>query len=401
MPRPLSFLLTLGLALAALAGCTSITRTEYTDDAMLEKRASHDQEYFSTARTHYVAFLQRVKAELDDYNAGKAARPPVIDYLVISGGGDWGAFGAGVLQGWGDLPAEHELARPKFDVVTGVSTGALIAPFAFVGTPESLSQIEHLYRNPKPDWVRDRGFLFFLPNNVSFAEIPGLERELRTSVSLELARSVVERGQDGSMLAVNTTNLDDASPQVFFLVDESRRAVETGDMSRLHNVLLASAGIPGAFPYREIDGEMYVDGGVTANIIYGARIREEDSMAGLWGSLYPNVPMPKIRYWIIFNNKLRALPTVVSARWPSIVQRSLEVSIREATLTSVRHLHSLAEIARLKRNAEIEIRLIAIPDNWEAPEPGQFNPRSMNDLADLGRRLGADPAAWSTEVPRF
>jgi hypothetical protein len=399
--RSILFAFALPVALTCLSSCTSVSRTEQTSDALLSRRAGHDEQYFSTARDRYTVFLKRVKVELDEYQAGVRSRPPVIDYLVISGGGDWGAFGAGVLHGWGDIPDSSELARPQFDIVTGVSTGALIAPFAFVGTDESLASVDNLYRNPKPDWVRNRGFLFFLPSNVSFAEIPGLERELRASVSLDLTRDIVERGRDGSMLAVNTTNLDDASPQVFFLDDEAKRAVDTGDLSRLHNILLASAGIPGAFPYREVDGCMFVDGGVTANIIYGARIKQEDSLAGLWSQMYPGLPMPTIRYWIIFNNKLRALPSVVPARWPAIVQRSFEVSIREATLTSMRHLHALAEIARLKYNANIEIRLIAIPDQWQPPEPGQFNPRSMNDLADLGRRMGADPGAWSSEIPRF
>jgi hypothetical protein len=112
-------------------------------------------------------------------------------------------------------------------------------------------------------------------------------------------------------------------------------------MSRLHNIILASAGIPGAFPYRDIDGTMYVDGGVTANIIYGGRLRSDESIPALWQQLYPNDPIPPIRYWVLFNNKLRTLPKIVPARWPTIVTRSIETSIRSSTLTSIRHLYAM------------------------------------------------------------
>ena len=72
--------------------------------------------------------------------------------------------------------------------------------------------------------------------------------------------------------------------------------------------MLASAGIPGAFPFRIIDGQLYVDGGVTGNIIYGGRIAEEDSLPAQWQKTYPNLLIPKFRYWVIFNNQFRPVP---------------------------------------------------------------------------------------------
>jgi hypothetical protein len=92
-------------------------------------------------------------------------------------GGDWSAFGAGVLKGWSRV--HGPLARPEFDVVTGVSTGALIAPCAFLGDAPSLDTIVDLYRNPRRDLVKQRWPLYFLPANESFATVPGLESELR------------------------------------------------------------------------------------------------------------------------------------------------------------------------------------------------------------------------------
>jgi hypothetical protein len=96
-----------------------------------------------------VRLLERTKAEYDRYTAGAQKQPPVLDFLIVSGGGDWGAFGAGFLKGWHKVPAQHPLAKPEFDIVTGVSTGTLIAPFAFLGDGPTIDQIVTLYRNPE------------------------------------------------------------------------------------------------------------------------------------------------------------------------------------------------------------------------------------------------------------
>jgi hypothetical protein len=343
--------------------------------------------------------LERIKTEYDRRAAAGRKEPAVIDILIISGGGDWGAFGAGFLKGWQKVPAEHPLAKPEFDAVTGVSTGTLIAPFAFLGDERSIDEIANLYRNPGEDWVKNRGFLYFLPDNISFAEVPGLEREMRVHITLDMVRRVANAGADGRLLAVNTTNLDDASSRVFDLVVEAQRAVDSGKLERIHNIMLASAGIPGAFPFRIIDDALYVDGGVTGNIIYGGRIAEEDSLPARWQRTYPKLPIPKIRFWVIFNNQFRPLPVVTPPNWPSVIQRSLETSTRAATATAVRHLYAMAEISRLKRTADVEVRIVSIPGDWFPPVPGIFIKETMNNLADLGEKMGADPASWSTDPP--
>jgi hypothetical protein len=138
---------------------------------LLQLRQVTERQFAEDTRTFIGRAVTREKAEYDEYKAGRLSAPPVIDILIVSGGGDWGAFGAGFLKGWGRVPP-GPMARPQFDVVTGVSTGALIAPFAFLGTDETIETIVQLYRHPKPDWVKQRGFLYFLPNNISFAEVP-------------------------------------------------------------------------------------------------------------------------------------------------------------------------------------------------------------------------------------
>jgi predicted patatin/cPLA2 family phospholipase len=361
---------------------------------LLKRRSAEAERNTSAHRRVLVRLLERIKAEYDRYTAGARKEPPALDVLIVSGGGDWGAFGAGFLKGWHTVPTQHPLAKPEFDVVSGVSTGTLIAPFAFLGDERALDQIVNLYRNPGSDWVKQRGMLYFLPDNISFSEVPGLEREMRRHITMDMVRRIAKVGADGRMLVVNTTNLDDAGPRVFDLVEEAQRAADSGEFERIHEIMLASAGIPGAFPFRIIDQELYVDGGVTGNILYGGRAEEEDALPALWQRTYPDVPMPKIRFWIIFNNQFRPLPHVTEPRWIAVVQRSLETATRAATATAVKHLVALAEIARLKRNADVEVRLVSIPGHWSPPVPGVFIKETMNNLADLGERMGADPASW-------
>ncbi|HET9885071.1 MAG TPA: patatin-like phospholipase family protein [Candidatus Binatia bacterium] len=360
-------------------------------------RRSTAEEQSEAARELLGRLVKRIKAKYDHDAADGRKEPPTVDILIISGGGDWGAFGAGFLKGWQKLAVSHPLAMPEFDAVTGVSTGTLIAPFAFLGDEQSIEEILNMYRNPKKDWAKQRGYLYFLPDNISFAAVPGLEREIRKHITVDMLARITKAGADGRLLLVNTTELDVGQPRVFDLVAEAQRAADSAELERVHNIMLASAGIPGAFPFRMIDGELYVDGGVTANIIYGGRIAEEDSLPALWQEAYPNHHDPKFRFWVIFNNQFRPVPKLVAPYWPAVIQRSLETSTRAATATAVRHLFAMAEISRLKRKADVEVRLVSIPGDWIPPAPTPFDKETMNNLADLGEKMGADPASWSSE----
>ena len=379
-----------------LLGCAG-HRPARTPAELLALRQAHDADYTAQARTLIQHLVTTIKTRYDDYAAGRAAAPPTVELLVISGGGDWGAFGAGFLKGWSRV--QGAMALPQFDAVTGVSTGALIAPFAFLGDAQSLDTIEALYRHPQPDWVKQRWPLYFLPTNISFATVPGLEREMRARVDLALLRRIADATRAGRVLLVNTTDIDDGGMWVWDVGREAQRAVETGNGDRVYRILLASAGIPGAFPFREIDGSLYVDGGVTGNILYGGRVREEQSFPALWVAAYPHIPVPPIRYWVLFNNQLRPLPQVTEPTWPAVVARSLEMGTRAATITSMRHLFAQAAISRLMRGATIDVRIVAVPDDFVPPKPGTFDTDTMNALADLGEKMGAEPSSWRTEAP--
>jgi len=385
-------ILLLVFLLALDAGCAG-HRPARSHAELMVSRTAYDARYEQMSSDLVQRMLEVAKRRCDAHPGA----PAVVDYLVISGGGDWGAFGAGFLKGWSHV--QGSLAKPQFDAVTGVSTGALIAPFAFLGDEQSIDFIESLYRHPKPDWVKIRRPLYFLPSNQSFATVPGLEREVRQRIDGAMMRRVAEQSRRRRMLLVNTTDLDDGGMWVWDVGAEAERAVADGNLDRVHRILLASAGIPGVFPFREIDGLMYVDGGVTGNILYGGRLREEQSLPAAWAATYPTLPIPKVRIWVILNNQLRPQPQVTAPTWPAVVTRSLSLGTRAATLTSIRHLFAQAEISRLKRGGEFEVRIAAVPDDFIPPKEGTFVKETMNALADLGERLGADPASWRTEPP--
>ena len=374
------------LLLVFLAACASTPEREpRTTDQLFAARNTIDMQRAEAFNALMGPFLKRAEKE------------KTLDLLVISGGGDWGAFGAGVLKGWGKV--KGDMARPHFDVVTGVSTGALIAPFAFLGDDESIERIVQLYRNPRKDWVRSRGLMFFLPNNPSFYALPGLEREMTNTLDRPMLERIAAESGNGRGLLVNTTNIDLGDMQAWDIVAETKAALAANDPRRVYSVLLASAGIPAIFPARDIGDYLYVDGAITGNILFGGRVREEDSFAGRWQAAHPKTPMPRVRYWVIFNNQMRFPPEMVRERWPDLMSRATIMATQTSTKNSMRHLFAQAEVLRLKYGADVQVRVMAVPESWVPPKPGSFVAEVMNELADLGEKMGADSSSWLTQAP--
>ena len=379
-----------------VVSCASVQkRPDRKVDELFAARKADDAARAKETRQFMEMLLERVERESEAAAEGKkVTKWRTIDVLVISGGGDWGAFGAGVLKGWGSV--KGDMARPQFDVVTGVSTGALIAPFAFLGDNESYDRVEQMYRKPQKDWALLRGKTFFLPNNPSFYALPGLEREVRTAVDRQMLERIAAQYGNGRGLVVNTTNIDLGENHAWNIVAEAKKALANDDPNWVHQILLASAGIPGIFPARDIGDYLYVDGAITGNILYGGKA---GSLPDLWEERHPGVPVPLMRYWVIFNNQFRFPPQVIQERWPDIMGRATIMSTQTSTVNSMRHLFALAEIANLKHSGEVQVRVMAVPEEWVPPKPGTFDTEVMNNLADLGEKMGADPSNWRTTPP--
>jgi hypothetical protein len=117
----------------------------------------------------------------------------------------------------------------------------------FLGDEQSIDKIVNLYRNPKQDWVRQRGILYFLPDNISLAEVPGLKREIHDHMTLDMVRRIAKAGGDGRVLAVNTTNLDEATSRVFDLVAEAQGATDSGQVDAFTTSCSPQRGFPAYF----------------------------------------------------------------------------------------------------------------------------------------------------------
>lgn len=390
--------LALLIVIAAGPACRAPSRAQVDERALSDKqleylRSAEQAELEATRR-----LVHRLKRRLDDYQQGRATSPPVLEILIISGGGDLGAFGAGFLQGWGST-TDPRFPRPQFDAVTGVSTGALIAPFAFLGDEDSYARAAKLYSNPKPDWVTRRGFLFFLPHNESLVRIDGLKRDIRAEFDKEFVARVAAEASTGRVLAIGTTNLDFGRQRAWDLGSQAHACLARGSMDQFVSILLASSAVPGAFPPVKIGPYLYADGAISTNILYNASLRSSSGLAAVWAAEYPGVRMPLARFWVVINSQLDPVPQITQLRWVDVTRIALAIAVREATSTSLQNLSAQLELLNAGGTARTELRYVSIPDDWRAGSAARFDAATMRSLAELGMRMGRDPASWRTRVP--
>jgi len=341
------------------------------------------------------AVLERMELEQGKHLASGA--PFDYDVLILSGGGAKGAFGAGFLEGWGTVP-EGPDARPEFDMVTGVSTGALIAPFAFIGTDESYRAISDLYLDPQPNWARKRGLLPFLPKNSSLFNNCHLRDAIYAAIDPSVAKDVAAAAATHRVLLIGATNLDTGSGRAFDLGHVAQGGDPEAVREPMVSRLLASSAIPAAFAPVLIDGMLYADGGATTNLFIVTFPGPDGPIAQLQARR-PGSPLPKIRVWVLVNQKLSPRQKAVQPRWLDVSGQSLETLTSTSQRFALSMLRDMAENARKERGVDVEIRLVSIPET--APEQqtkDMFDKAYMTSLGDLGRAMGANPSSWETEL---
>ena len=322
-----------------------------------------------------------------------------FDVLVLSGGGDFGAFGAGFLQGWGKA-SDPAMRRPEFDAVFGTSTGALLAPLAFIGTEEALQVGVDLYSDPPADLVEPNGLIPILPWNESLMKPTGLRRTLVAQLTPErLAELRAGRAKD-RILGCASTNADFGTFRPFDLLGDAAASDDAFRQAMVER-LLASSAIPAAFPPVEINGSLYVDGGATANI-WAVR---DQSLPGSplqrWLTAHAGQTPPKIRIWVLVNNQLFPKGENAKREWIDLASRGLSIMLRSTMLKDLRLTAYAALGVDEKLPGEVEFRFVAIPDDWEPPVKGNFQKPTMQALVNLGRTMGADPNSWRTLIPNI
>src|SRR6185436_11731498 len=213
------------------------------------------------------AEMPKLKAKY--HGRAKSGEKLVSNLLAISGGADDGAFGAGLLVGW----TEHG-DRPEFDLVTGISAGALIAPFAYLGSDYD-RQLAGLFTSYSADQIYQSNVLSGLFGGNALADSAPLAQLIEQYVDARFLKRVAEERAKGRFLLIGTTNLDAQRP-VYWDMGRIAQSKDPQAPELFRRVLLASASFPGIFPPVHIQvqaggrqyEEMHVDGGTTREVFF-------------------------------------------------------------------------------------------------------------------------------------
>lgn len=306
--------------------------------------------------------------------------------LCLSGGGAYGAYSAGVVCGWtcrGD--------RPRFDVVTGISTGALIAPFAFLGSAYD-ETLERFYTSLKSsDVYRLRPVRGLVSD--AFADSSPLARTLDHVITDDMVRAIAAEHDRGRRLYVGTTEVE-GRRFVAWDIGAIARRDPSGSRALILQILLGSSAIPGFFGSQRIpvtvDGtcyvEKHVDGGVSRSLFFRPPYLSPDEPASADRLAGTDV-------YVVVAGKLYMDPDPIRARAFSVATQSTETILYAQCRAD---LHRLWTICRV---SGMSFRMTAIPDGLPAPKRStDFEPLTLRALFDEGVRQ-VRAGAWRTTPP--
>ena len=315
--------------------------------------------------------------------------PPAI-YVAISGGGDNGAYTAGLMNGWTAAGT-----RPEFKLVTGISTGALIAPFAFLGSKYD-AVLKEVYTTIAPkDVLVPRSLLqgFF---SDAMADNAPLWILTRKTVTENLLKEIAAEYAKGRFLLIATADLDARRPIIW---DMGKIATYGGPkaLDLFVKVMIASASIPGGFPPTmievDVDGkhyeEMHVDGGTMAQVFaYPAAIRvnEQAAAAGF---------TRERKLYVIRNARL-------DPDWAHVERKTMSIAGR--AVASLIHTQGIGDLYRIYATAQrdgVDFNLTFIPSTFNVPHKEEFDNEYMRKLYDVGYDFGSKRQSWIKVPPGF
>ncbi len=385
------------MALATLPGCAGPGRghavpADFQEKAVIPGMPAGIRTWAAEVNPEFHAELfktaQRERAARA--SSGQAETLGTAEFLAISGGGQNGAYTAGLLNGWTAAGT-----RPQFKAVTGISTGALIAPFAFLG-PEYDATLRAVYtQTTTQDILQQRNLLGALFND-ALADNKPLWRLLERYVDQKLLDAIAAEYGKGRVLLVGTTNLD-ALRGVIWNVGAIAASGHPDALALVRKILIASAAIPAAFPPVlidvEVDGqryqELHVDGGaITQVFLYppSMKLKAEAEAAGV---------VRQRRLYIIRNARL-------DPDWAETERRTLPIAGR--AINSLLHTQGVGDLYRIYVNAqrdEIDYNLAFIPASFKVEAKEAFDKPYMNALYQVGYELGRSGYPWLKSPPAF
>jgi len=335
-------------------------------------------------------FLAAGAREVARRGGSPEAPLPTVELLAVSGGGEDGAFGAGLLCGWSETGT-----RPVFNLVTGVSTGALTAPFAYLG-PRYDGALRDVYTNVAlVDVATSRGLIAALYDD-ALSDTAPLYRTISRYLNEAMLADLAAAYDEGRLLLIGTTNLDAQVP-VVWNIGAIAKSGDPRALDLIRRILLASAAIPGAFPPVmidvELDGaryqEMHVDGGAFAQAFLYPRAVGDARLARQRAGL----PTRNARAWMIRNARLDPGWASVDRRTFGIVGRAISTMIFASGFNDVLRLYSNAQQDR------IDFNLAFISPDFTAELKAPFDQTYMRALFEDGYRRGRAGYQWAKQPP--
>jgi hypothetical protein len=313
-------------------------------------------------------------------------RKPFIA-LAISGGGSNGAFTAGLINGWTAAGT-----RPTFSVVTGISTGALCAPFVFLGPAYDAKLKEVFTEYSTKDLVIMRGKWDTIRND-SAADSAPLRAMIAKYIDDAVMQEIATEYRKGRFLYISTTNLDAMRP-VVWNIGRIAASGAPGALDLIHDAMLASASIPVAFPPMMIEveangqrfEEMHVDGGVTRqSFLFSFGLDNKE--------LLRKLKAKSATAYIIRNSKLQPKWEIVERNIPAIAGRSVDSLIRTQGIYDFHREYTGT------MQYGFDFNLVYIPNDFEVESNEPFDPVYMNKLYERGYKMGKEGVPWLKAPP--
>jgi patatin-like phospholipase len=310
-------------------------------------------------------------------------------YLAISGGGANGAFGAGLLKGWTEFGD-----RPEFSIVTGVSTGALIAPFAFLGTDYD-PVIEEIFTEYQTEDLMSFRPIATIIFGDSAVKVEKFRLLIAKYIDDDVVVRIAEQFGRGRRLWVGTTDLDAARP-VLWNIGAIAASGKPGAKNLIQKVLLASASIPGIFPpayFTFVAGgkrydEIHVDGGTTSQVfLYPASID--------WNAVLNRLEVLEPPQVYIIRNSLLSPPSDVVN--PAGIRKIAEKSV--ASLIRTQGIGDLYKMYYTLQRDGLTYNLADIPASFELEPDEPFDQDYMRALFDVGYQMARDGYPWEDGPP--
>ena len=321
-----------------------------------------------------------------------------LDVLMLSGGGQNGAFGAGFLRGW---RSRSDQPMPRFDLVTGISTGALQAPYALLGTRAAIDTVTALYARAATSIAPTFDWWFWLRRTGGLVNTKRFDRTVEQSIDGRFRDELRAAFAEDRQILFASTDFDLGIGRLWSLGDELDTTA--AGLQRTRRLLKAATAIPGVFPPVVIDGHVHADGGVVENVLPGLEFADYTRLGQALAAR--GLGDVTVRVFVLMNIWTHGEPRVID---PS--NRSA-ISTRSTGLLF--YLHQSSTLDRLQNlaravSAEVpgvrmELRVAALPSG-ESTSPGAeklFERRFMQRLDSIGFAKARGSASWDSVSSAF